>query len=157
MKKFILAITAILGAATFGNSANLDVTSGAYSWSGSFRTMSTASQCYMKPSGLGYGSYRYGYLRGNIANRSSYRSGSVVGALWVSPYIGASSGWITFAANWGGNPSSVFNAYESWTCTKYGYRKRLNRSGYSSLAAHEYTGSWPMRDELYFRSSYGSW
>ena len=150
MKKHICWFaTSLMLLALKSSGSDLSVDSMSYSFSGGFYYKASESYSLKHGSGLGAGNYRYGYLQGKITNHSGNRSGSVVGNLWVSDYVGAAHGGVTFSRNWGGNPSYVFNAYQSWTCTKYGYRKQLNRYGYGSLGVHEYNGGWPMRDELY--------
>ena len=150
------ACAAVLPA--ISSAANLDISNAAYYWSGSSRYLSTASQSVQYRYGLGAGYYSYGSLGGTITNRSGWRSGSVVGNLWVTRYIGASTGWVTFSAGWGNNWSNVFYAYQRWYYVKFGYRKRINAYGYATLYAQEYTGySWPARDKLVFYRSYQRW
>jgi len=155
----LLTATAFLCAAPRAT-ATTDITVewGSYSWWGTFKYFSKGpSKSYMDPNGRGKGYYRYGFIEGEFSNNEPYQSGSVVGAFWISSYIGADTGWRVCSRNWGSNYAYVFDSYESWTCKKYGYRKRIKRYGYASIGSHEYDGSWPMTDELSFESSYRKW
>lgn len=157
MKLIAKITTLLLLTITASSAADLRVTSGRYSFSGTHRLYSTAETSNMFRSGLGRAYYQPGSVTATVANRSSYRSGTVVLNLWISSYIGAPTGTVVYSKGWGGNTNFVFNALQSWTCTKAGNRKIINSFGYASLGAHEYTGSWPMRNELSFTGSYGKW
>ena len=159
MKTKTMAVILTLGLASKSAcmASVMEVTTAGYSFSGSWNYYSSGGKSNMYQNGLGAGYYRYGYLNGKVINKSANITGTIVCNLWVSDYIGATSGRVTYTAGWGNNSQYRFSGYQSWTCTKYGYRKQLNRYGYSSFGVHEYTGSWPMRDELDFTSSYGKW
>ena len=144
MKRFLLLLTlAATWAVPMAKASDIRIM-GAWSfyYSGSYYYKSSGSYSIMYPSGLGAGYYRYGSMTGKLGNYSSYRSGSVAGNLMVANYWGATTAYVTHSAGWGANPSNVFYANQSWTCTRNGYRKKLNRYGYPVFAAYEWNGSY---------------
>jgi hypothetical protein len=161
MKTRIITIVAAAIALQIGSTSASDISieRGSYRFSGRSATFSSANSSPMYRSGMGYGQYQYGSVTATVANKSYNRSGTIVLNLWISSYVGATSGKVVYSNGWGANSGYVFGGGQSWTCTKPGYRKIVNRYGYASLGAHEYSGgtSWPMRDEMYFNSSYGKW
>ena len=153
-----IALAAIVLQTAPADATELSILGGSYRFSGSARLFSNANYSPMYQRGMGYGRYQGGSVTATVSNDSYYQSGTVVVNLWVSSYIGATSGRVVYSNGWGANRNYVFSGNQTWTCTKPGYRKIISRGGYASLGVHEYAGgsSWPMRDEKYF-SGYSLW
>ncbi len=158
LRILVAALLTIGSAVPALQASDIDIRSGSYSFSGASQYFSSGTAQSGYYTNLGSGYYQNGSMTSVVKNNSSNRSGTVCLVMWRNDYIGATSGTAMMSRKWGGYSDGTFLGYQTWTCTKAGYRKVVNKYGYASFQALEYVGggSWAGRDELFF-STYSRW